>query len=239
MHDDVYRGLYSKGKISWDGEVDPENMLNHSINLNIKKRINDYFPDLSTKRAVDLGTGTGTCALFLSQLGFSSVGYDISEKAIEMAKQNATTLKLDSLFYCKDIVEIEQTGDNHLVTDSSLLHCLVDEEDRSKFYTVVNNLLSDDGILFIHTMINSDDMSDMLNRTYLFLEGGTLWSTGNESWAMNWHLINGKKVFPHRKILTQEQLESEFQANGFRVIEKEISKVSGNPDTYVGWLKKE
>ena len=66
----------------------------------------------------------------------------MSPKAIEMAINNGKELKLIVEFFAKDIINIDGEGNIDLVTDSSLLHCLVSKEDRSAFYNVVKKSLS-------------------------------------------------------------------------------------------------
>ena len=54
-------------------------------------------------------------------------------------------------------------------------------------------------------MIESDNMSDMTDRDYLAFKDGVLWSTGPDHWDMDWHDINGQKMFKHRRISSQKE----------------------------------
>ncbi len=237
MHDDVYKGLRKKGVVTWDGQKDVNLIYEHHINLAINERLSDFFPDYTNKKVLDLGTGTGTCALYLAKKGFSSTGYDVSFEAIEIAKENALNLKVESEFKVQDICEYHGDTKYDLVVDSSFLHCIVPQNERDNIYSSVRSVLNKDGYFFVHTMIQSDDMSDMLSKEHIFLKDETLWSTGKDSWDMDWQNIDGKRVFPHRKILSIKNLESEISNNGFEVVDKTIQMNDKSTSTYIAWLK--
>ncbi len=238
MHEDAYKQLKAKDKISWDGETDPSKLFDHEINQAIGKRIDHFFESKDGLKAVDLGTGTGTAALNLARKGFSVVGYDLSETAIELAKKNASELKLDLKFEVADIISIKTNDKVDLVVDSSLLHCLVEKKDRADFFKLSFDLLKEEGLLFLHTMIEAADMSEMTDREYLVYENHILYSTGPERWDMKWMQVQGKKVFPHRYITTTEMLEKEIHEAGFEIVESLVDPQVKSTGTFCGWLKK-
>lgn len=237
MHDDAYKSLQSNGYVSWDRKRNVEELFEHDINIALKGNLLNYFPKAKGKKSLDLGTGTGTVALFLAKEGFNSTGYDISETAISMASDNALKLGLEAIFEIKDINEIKASDYYDLIVDSSFLHCIVPDEERSNCYRFVKNNLGDGGLFFIHTMIVSDDMSEMLSAEHIFFENEILWSTGKDSWDMDWKEIRGKRVFPHRRILSIERLEKEIHDNGFDIVESNSKENGKNPLTYTAWLK--
>tara|TARA_R110000868_G_scaffold117600_11_gene312368 strand:+ start:32540 stop:32842 length:303 start_codon:yes stop_codon:yes gene_type:complete len=77
MHNEVYESLAQKGKVSWDGHTSASELLNHEINQALSKKIDHYFPDKTGKKAIDLGCGTGTAALYLASLGFEVLEYNL------------------------------------------------------------------------------------------------------------------------------------------------------------------
>ena len=231
MHDEVYEKLSKDGKVSWDGLDSVDLLLGHHIPVALAQKINHYFPIKKGLRAVDLGCGTGPAALYLAKLGFDVRGYDVSTKAIEMAIQNMHALKLNAHFEAKDLLQIKRTSAD-LTVDSSLLHCLVDDEHRRHFF----NICSD--ITFIHTMIETSDMSEMTDRDYLTFKDEVLWSTGPERWDMDWHEINGKKMFKHRRILSEKNFLKEIEANGFEVMEYFLELNEKSSSTFIGWIKR-
>lgn len=52
---------------------------------------------------LDAGCGTGKCSISLAKLGFKVIGVDISQKAIEVAGQQAEEAQLDIIFRVEDI----------------------------------------------------------------------------------------------------------------------------------------
>jgi len=56
MHNVVYEKLSENGKVSWDGIDSPEKLFEHEINIELAKRIDDYFPEMSALQA-DLTVG--------------------------------------------------------------------------------------------------------------------------------------------------------------------------------------
>lgn len=237
MHDDAYKDLQINGYVSWDRKRNVEELLEHDINTALKRNLLNYFPNKKGKKSLDLGTGTGTVALFLSKEGFKSTGYDISQTAISMATDNAFKLGLEANFKVKDINKIKGNDSFDLIVDSSFLHCIVPDKERSNCYRFAKNNLSKDGLFFIHTMIESTDMSEMLAADHLLLENDILWSTGKDSWDMDWKVMRGRKVFPHRRILSLDRLEKEINDNGFDIIESSHKENGQNPLTYTAWLK--
>ena len=113
-----------------------------------------YFPQPENHKALDIGTGTGTCAFFLEIEGFCVDGIDISSKAIEIANCNSLALKSNVTFLTGDILNLENTKKYDFVTDSSCLHCVVTDDDRRKLYSAIKRVLKYDGEFFVHTWID-------------------------------------------------------------------------------------
>jgi len=231
MHDEVYERLAKKGKVSWDGIDSPEKLFDHDINISLAKRIDHYFPEKAGRRVVDLGCGTGTAALYLASLGFSIKGFDVSPNAIDMANKNKEALGLEAEFEACDLIELNHF-EADLTIDSSLLHCLVDKEDRKKFFSLCS------GLTFIHTMIESKDMSEITDRDYMTFQDGVLWSEGPKHWDMDWHDINGLKMFKHRRISSENGLLKEIEDNGFEMLEYFVKSQNKSASTLVGWMKR-
>lgn len=79
---------------------------------NILYKIDDYFDDYSSIDLCDVGTGSGAIAitLALEEPKLKVIATDISEKALEVAKENAKELNADVTFYQGDMLQplIEQ-----------------------------------------------------------------------------------------------------------------------------------
>lgn len=231
MHDEVYESLAKNGKVSWDGIDSPEKLFDHGVNIALAERIDHYFPQKDGVKAIDFGCGTGTASLYLAKLGFDVKGFDISPKAIEMANQNKDALNLKADFKACDLTELNYM-EASLTIDSSLLHCLVDRDHRKKFFELCSDLT------FIHTMIEADDMSEMTDRDYLTFKDGVLWSTGLDRWDMDWHDIDGQKMFKHRRISSEKDFLQEVEDNDFEMLEYYLKPQEKSSSTLVGWIRR-
>ena len=76
---------------------------------------------LQPGRALDLGCGSGANALKLAELGWSVVGVDWAENAIELARQSARDRGLDATFLVGDITEGAPSGEFDLVISTYAL----------------------------------------------------------------------------------------------------------------------
>ena len=74
---------------------------------NILYKIDDYFEDYESIDLCDVGTGSGAIAitLALEEPKLKVVATDISEKALEVAKENAKELNADVTFYQGDMLQ--------------------------------------------------------------------------------------------------------------------------------------
>ncbi len=238
MHEDVYQSLKSNNFISWDKEKDLSKLLNYDLNNELQKYLGDFLDKGNGKKSLDLGTGTGPVAIYLATVGFNSTGYDISPTAIDMAKTNAKNIGVNTTFVCCDIYLEEPSAEYDLIVDSSFLHCIVTEEDRAKVFNFIKKSLKPGGKFFIHTMVDSENMSCMTEKSFFLLENEVLWSEGKGHWNMKWEIVNGKKMFPHRKIRTVENLEKELLSHGFIIENTALNKTADSADLYIGVLSK-
>jgi SAM-dependent methyltransferase len=65
---------YASGELPWDTGV-PEPLLAEFINLG----------EVAPGRALEIGSGTGTNAIWMAQQGFDVLGVDVSPRAVETA----------------------------------------------------------------------------------------------------------------------------------------------------------
>ena len=76
-------------------------------------------------RALDLGCGTGTNALFLTQQGFDVTGVDLSEVAVQKAQQKADAAGAKAVFVCASVLALPSLGDPFgFVFDCGCFHVL-------------------------------------------------------------------------------------------------------------------
>lgn len=68
--------------------------------------------DVEGMKVVDLGCGTGMFSIGAALLGAGmSIGFDTSEKALEVARSNAEALEVDVEFVLSDVRDVEEGAD--------------------------------------------------------------------------------------------------------------------------------
>jgi cyclopropane fatty-acyl-phospholipid synthase-like methyltransferase len=226
MHEPVYQKLQQNGHLTWDKDDKVESLLTSTMNLSLK----DHFPDLKSRTTLDLGTGAGGCALYCASQGAAATGVDLSQTAIIMAQKNALALKLTADFMAADILELKLSKKFDLITDSSLLHCLIGS-DRQKFYETVKTHLKPKGHLYIHTMVESQDMSQMIDPNYFLYEYPIFWSLGFNEITQGRKEFQGKSYFPHRTILSEQDFLLELGTAGFNVVSQKLHDKPQSPGT--------
>jgi SAM-dependent methyltransferase len=121
--------------IPWNIETPPD-ILQDLIKSNI----------LSPCKIIELGCGAGNYVRYFSKMGFDATGVDISEKAIEIARELAQKSGVTCEFIAADVLgdmsEIKTKYD--FVYDWELLHHIF-PEDRNKYIENVYRLLMTQG----------------------------------------------------------------------------------------------
>jgi 2-polyprenyl-3-methyl-5-hydroxy-6-metoxy-1,4-benzoquinol methylase len=237
IHERIYQDLEARGFITWDKHLDFNFLSLTPMNKSLKYFLGNLKLSLSHLSVLDLGTGAGNCALFCASYGAKVLGVDAAPTAIKMALLNATNLAVKADFIVSDVLHLNLEKKFDLVTDSSLLHCLVGEADREKFYSTAKQHLHPGGLLFIHTMTKSSDMGQLINPQFFYLEDDILWSTGFEEIQTNRKTFKGKSYFPHRTIMKEEHLLNEVEKHGFELMEKIIISEQGQPNTLIGLFR--
>ncbi|MGH8216954.1 MAG: class I SAM-dependent methyltransferase [Steroidobacteraceae bacterium] len=101
-------------------------------------------------RALDVGCGTGTNALWLARQGFAVLGIDVSSAAIEKARAKAAgaagATVLDCRFATADFFrDALSDGPFDFVFDRGCFHVFDEPADRARFAERVASLLTRDG----------------------------------------------------------------------------------------------
>ncbi len=106
-------------------------------------------------RVLDIGCGYGRDSIYVAKsLGFRVLGIDISEKAIEMAKENALKAQATKAeFRLMDFRDLHSYFDAVLV--SNLYH-LLPPEGRRDLAEHVARLLGPDGVLYMNAISVND-----------------------------------------------------------------------------------
>ncbi len=90
---------YRFGKPRWDTGVTPPEV----VEMVEREK-------LGGKRALDLGCGTGTNAIYLARNGFQVVGLDFSHKAIAAAREKAKSAGVEIEFRVGDVTRLDSLG---------------------------------------------------------------------------------------------------------------------------------
>lgn len=220
MHEVVYRRLKDEKVLSWDKSKTFEDMWSHSTNVYLEKFLRKKGIACQGLQILDLGTGTGTSALFAAKNGSHSVGVEISPSAIEIAKENAIKLGLNVDFIVGDVLSLDLKRKFDVVIDSTILHCIVGSEDRGRFYQSVKRHLKLGAHFMVNTMIASGDMESKFPKEHFLFQDDILWSLGISEITER-KVIDGKSYFPHRTLLTEDKQLQEFKDQGFEIAEIE------------------
>jgi SAM-dependent methyltransferase len=111
---------YWRKQTPWDTQVTPPEVM-------------EFLTQASAGRALDLGCGTGTNAITLSEHGWRVTGVDFSPKAIAAARRKAARKKLSIDFYIGDVSDLSfLAGPFDLVLDIGCLFSLK-APDREKY----------------------------------------------------------------------------------------------------------
>lgn len=84
---------YWRRQTPWDTQITPPEVM-------------EFIHRTRPGRALDLGCGTGTNAITLTQHGWKTVGVDFSPKAIATARKKAAKYKLKIDFYLGDVSDL-------------------------------------------------------------------------------------------------------------------------------------
>lgn len=95
---------------------------------------------------LELGCGTGTLTQALADAGYDMIGIDISEAMLNIAMEKKES-RQDILYLCQDMREFELYGTvSAVVSVCDSLNYLLEEEDLSETFRLVNNYLDPGGI---------------------------------------------------------------------------------------------
>lgn len=92
----LYDVIYKHFKAPWDSG--PRRKLVELVEMG----------DIKPGRALDLGCGTGSNAIYLAENGFDAVGIDFSEPAVEIAKKRASEKGVTVQFYRDDLTNLSR-----------------------------------------------------------------------------------------------------------------------------------
>lgn len=113
----LYERAYRREKTPWDTGIPPPELVEVIEGPNA----------LEPGRALDLGCGTGTNAMYLAQHGWTAVGVDFSSHAIESARRKADWVS-GAMFVEGDVTRLSELGVDgpfDLLLDVGCFHSIV------------------------------------------------------------------------------------------------------------------
>jgi SAM-dependent methyltransferase len=126
---------YLRGELPWDAD-EPDVHLVELVRAGI----------VDPGRALEIGSGTGTNALWLAGQGFDVLGIDVSERAVEMATAKARPHGRRVTFAMHDVLEDTLAGPFDFVFDRGCFHVFDEPEQRARFAQRVADLLRPEGV---------------------------------------------------------------------------------------------
>lgn len=127
---------YKAGDAPWDHGTPDFNLIDMVIQRPIFKC-----------KTLDVGCGTGDNAIWLAQQKFVVTGCDISQTAIEKAREKASLSKIDCSFIVADFLNHEIPGSPFgFVFDRGCLHSVDTDEQRRRFAENVASHLEEGGL---------------------------------------------------------------------------------------------
>src|SRR5687767_12686946 len=123
-----WNASYAGGELPWDTGVPDENLI-------------EVARHIAPGRALEIGCGTGTNALWLSQQGFQVVAIDLAPLAIERARAKAPSVR----FEVRDFLAEPPAGPFDFVFDRGCFHVFDGAAERERFAANVAALLSPGG----------------------------------------------------------------------------------------------
>ena len=178
-----------------------------------KGNIFNGFIEKSDKKVLDLGCGSGRNFLSIINSGFNGelYGVDFSSEMLKFAKENAKKLNIKVKLLKSDVSNLEFKEDffDKVVCIASI-HCIEGKEKRNKTIKEMYRVLKPKGKLLI-----------------------TTWNKDSERWKnkpkekyVSWNLqdggdnIEGGKVWRHYYLYNQEELASDLEKAGFKILKK-------------------
>jgi SAM-dependent methyltransferase len=127
---------YKTGNLPWDTN-EPDDHLVKLIGMRT----------ILPGKALEVGCGTGTNSIWLARQGFSVLGIDIAQTAIDLANKNNNDKSLSCEFALLDFIHDNSLAQSFdLVYDRGCFHSFDEEKDRLLFAGQVSRVLKTNGI---------------------------------------------------------------------------------------------
>ena len=131
---EIFEKAYNQPRAIWTRPEPPEEIIELVENGNIKPC-----------KAIDIGCGEGYYSIYLASKGFQVTGIDISEKAIQYAKENAAKKGVNVKFIARDIADLGNLKEKFdFVLEWGIMHIIMPPK-RKEYVEKISNILNDGG----------------------------------------------------------------------------------------------
>lgn len=206
-HDSIYKANKEKGLPGWKDEKDTiESKEKISLFLNFNN-----IP--KSGKLLELGCGSGDIAIWLSEKDYEVFGVDISDTAINWAKEKIDINNKKCNFFRHNLVTEDYFKNEYfdIIIDSLCLHCIIGE-DRKILLSKVFNLLKQDGFFMVRTMCG-EPINKQIKNTFDYKTRTTLFND-----------------ISTRYLGLPEDIENEIKEIGFKILFSEIEKSNNEED---------
>ena len=202
-YDDRYKTAHQKG-VSWAGDK------NSPIVLEIIRKYNIQLED----NLLEVGCGEGRDSRAVLESGYNLMATDISTEAIAYCKRIMPNFK--EHFSVLDCLSDKLDKQFDFIYGIAVIHMLVLDEDRNRFYQFICNHLKPDGLALICTMGDGEfEMQSDITRAFEIQE------RNHESGKM---MVAGTSC----RMVSFKTFNNELERNNLEVIETGIT--SALPD---------
>jgi SAM-dependent methyltransferase len=144
--EDGYKARYESGHTPWDLGRPDFNLIETVTSL-----------PLPACQALDIGCGTGDNSIWLAQHGFEVTATDVSDLALEKAREKAAQANVDCHFLLVDFLKSKiEGGPFGFLFDRGCFHSFSSENDRSRFAQNAATHLENQG-LWLSILGNADE----------------------------------------------------------------------------------
>ncbi len=156
VYDKAYRQRRAAGWPGWDAE---ESEYENSKALLMTVLEDLRLPDGA--QVLELGCGAGNISLWLAEQGFCVTGIDVSQTALDWAKDRAAAAGCYCRFLTADVGQIEALpgGPYELIVDGHLFHCL-DAVPRTRLLRLISKCLRPGGYFVLQAMCLSEQRNE-------------------------------------------------------------------------------
>lgn len=223
-HESAYKQIKKKGYVGWGNAKTLDELSDPTTQDYIKSSIEKWLLCPKGKNALDLGCGSGTTAFFLAKEGLRVTGIDISETAIELAKELSSKQNLNIDFLVADVLHLEKMNQRFdLIYDSHCFHCIVFEEDRFKVLDGVKKSLNDSGIFILDTMVMAHNYNPCADKDNLRFDNEfILWHKTSSTDYRGIVEIDGEHWCAQRRIYPAIKVMDEIKQTGFKILSKSL-----------------